>query len=175
MEVRDLINKWKVEILIAIIALTIVGGYLITSSGGGGKTVSSVDITVRGVDNQSQDIIRIKAREINRKNPDLWISLGDREDKLILNNDGPMYYVYKSELDRWLKASGSTISQNFSYLPDFVKSMESWASGKEEGKTYTIDSQGKKLDVTINRINPTFSDELFEPPENMNVGNMVQQ
>lgn len=166
MKVKDFVREWKVEILFATIALVIIGGYLLLSDRG--NAISSVDITISTLDNQSLKDVRVKARELGDGNPDVrMVSKVDGRVQ-IFNNDGPSYYLYKPSSDKWIKASEDRVAQAFDFAKGFVTSMKDWISGKKEG-TYTIEYQEVTLKITINEINPSLPNELFLPPENANV------
>lgn len=165
----------------AVIVIIVASVYLFISDSGGGNgngkgdeiSIHSADVTMEGyLQGQFEGGIRVRARELNRENPDVRMKIKEVGDVVILNNEGPSYYIYQSDSDTWVKAPENIATEAFYSLDILAANIQEWASEGGEG-THEFDYQGTTVNITINEINPDLSDELFQPPEDANVENMI--
>ncbi len=158
---------------VLIIGMLIVGGYVLFSDGNGGgngedgqnggegsESINSIDFYMQGF--QKGEIsgnLRYRVEDIGTETPKIRIDKVGAEEILIFNYDENAEYAYTGT--SWMKFS---ISQNdpYSGIP-----FEEWA--QEGPGDYEFTYQDFRVEVTIERVNPSLQDNIFTPPENATV------
>ncbi len=169
-----MVNKRRAIILTSVIigVLVLLGIYL-SSLGGGGTSISSVDVELSSWSKGSvQGDVRILAKDLDKgMAPDVRIEPLEPEGEgnlLILNNDEPSYYMYTASTDSWVVMGESASESAASSFEGLKSNLKNWASEYGVGE-HSVTFQGKTITIEINEINPDLSENLFSPPEGAEV------
>lgn len=172
-------KKLGVGVVSLVIILAIAGGFYLSQmqienhdssiEEGNLKTLSSVDLTLSTYFSERfSGGVRIRARNIESSEyPDLRYDFENNPNAIIFTDEGNSYYFHDTTSDMWLSF------ENFDYPKNLANNnLKRWVKDVGGERTNTISWKDKKLEITVNKVNPTLKDNLFEPPENANIRKM---
>ncbi|MFB6075779.1 MAG: hypothetical protein ABEK17_01410 [Candidatus Aenigmatarchaeota archaeon] len=132
------------------------------------STINSIDATINIY--RTEGGLRIKAREYGAAGEEWRLDEIKGNNTYIYNNQEMALYLNDSERDGWQKITGSYVNnigyQNYGKFVDIA-----WTAAANNGLgTYNATyNQQIEVKITINKINPTFSDEIFKPPKGVEI------
>ncbi|MFB6088790.1 MAG: hypothetical protein ABEK36_03370 [Candidatus Aenigmatarchaeota archaeon] len=135
--------------------------------------VNSIDVTYKGFESgKLGSEVRVRAREFSNDRSEWRVDGQDEsgEGVYIYNNDESALYFKDTGEEKWTKVTGSYVEQmGYDHFHGYTEFAREQALEKGAG-TFTVTYQDQKqLEVTVNEINPTFSDDIFKPPSGATV------
>ena len=144
-----------------------------TGSGNGDESntqATSLDVTLKGYESgQITGGLRIRARELDQENPDLRVDEEGGDQVVIYNNDEGVGYIYQPEDDVWMEVSGTMADQMVDPFIVSANQIQETVADYGVGDTASLSYGDESAQWTKNAENPTFSDDIFRPPEGANI------
>ena len=178
------IRKSHLAMLLVVSALVITAGCIggdqaangnedtDTDSGNGepNTQVTSLDVSITGYQaGQIEGGIRIRARELDQENPDLRVDEINGNQVIIYNNAEGVGYVYDSDSEKWMQVSGTMADQFVDSFIESAKHIQDVVADYGVGDTASLSYGNQAATWTKNAENPSFSDDLFRPPQGAEV------